>query len=146
MTERVYVTAVLEGPIEETWKILRDFNGLPDYHPMFASSHIEDGKPADQIGCVRNFKDHQGGQIREQLLALDDRARRCLYSILESPMPLWNYVAELRLLPITDGARCYAEWTADFECAEADAATLVDTVGNGVFQGGFDALKQRFAA
>jgi len=142
----VFTSSVIPADADRVWAAIRDFNALPDWHPGIAESRIEDGRPSDSVGCVRNFQLTDGGTIREQLLALDDRARRCLYSILESPMPLWNYVAELRLLPITDGARCYAEWTADFECAEADAATLVDTVGNGVFQGGFDALKQRFAA
>jgi hypothetical protein len=36
-------------------------------------------------------------------------------------MPLTDYVATLRLTPVTDGDRCFAEWTAEFECDEAEA-------------------------
>jgi hypothetical protein len=141
---QVFVSSVIPATAEAVWAVIRDFNALPDWHPGIAESRIEDGRASDSVGCIRNFQLTDGGTIREQLLALDDRERRCVYSILESPLPLWDYVATLRLLPITDGGQCYAEWTASFACAEGDAANLVDTVGSGVFQGGFDALKQRF--
>jgi hypothetical protein len=45
---------------------------------------------------------------------------------------------------VTDGGRCFAEWTAEFECAEGREAELDQTIGQGVFQGGFDALKRHF--
>ena len=61
------------------------------------------------------------------------------------PMPLSDYTATLRLTPITDGERTFVEWTAEFECDEADEADLVGGIGGGVFQAGFDALKRRFA-
>jgi hypothetical protein len=65
------------------------------------------------------------------------------YSILESPMPLTDYLATLRLTPISDGDRTFVEWTAEFECAPELAADLVDGIGNNVFQAGFDALKRQ---
>jgi hypothetical protein len=45
---------------------------------------------------------------------------------------------------VTDGARCFAEWSAEFDCAEAREHELVETIGDRVFQGGFDALKAHF--
>jgi hypothetical protein len=44
------------------------------------------------------------------LLALSDVKHLCTYTILESPLPLENYVATLRLVPVTDGNRTYAVW------------------------------------
>ena len=49
-------------------------------------------------------------------------------------------------VPITDGNRTFAEWTAEFDCAEARERELAQTIGQGVFQGGFDALKSQFGA
>jgi hypothetical protein len=46
---------------------------------------------------------------------------------------------------VTDGDRCFAEWSAEFECAEGRERELSDLIGGGVFQGGFDALKRHFA-
>ena len=82
--------------------------------------------------------------IRERLLALSDYDYSCTYSILESPMGVENYVATLKLTPVTDGARTFAEWSAEFDCAEGRERELTELIGDGVFQGGFDALKRHF--
>ena len=82
--------------------------------------------------------------IRERLLALSDYDFSCSYEILESPMGVADYVATLKLTPVTDGVRCFAEWSAEFDCAEGREAELTQTIGSGVFQGGFDALKRHF--
>ena len=85
-----------------------------------------------------------GDRIREKQLGLSDYDMFCTYAILESPMPLTDYVATLRLTPITDGDRTFAEWSAEFECADEVADDLVGGIGTNVFQGGFDALKRHF--
>ncbi|MEM7259960.1 MAG: SRPBCC family protein, partial [Pseudomonadota bacterium] len=84
--------------------------------------------------------------LREQLLGLSDFDKFYTYSILESPMPLTDYVATLRLTPVTDGERCFIEWSADFLCAPDVEAELVSNIGANVFQGGFDALKRHFGS
>jgi hypothetical protein len=68
----------------------------------------------------------------------------CTYSILDSPMPLTNYVATLRLTPVTDQDRTFIEWSAEFDCAPDKEQDLVAGIGGNVFQGGFDALKRAF--
>ena len=109
---------------------------------LIAESRIEAAAPADRIGCVRNFRTRDGGVIREQLLTLSDFEYECTYSILESPMGVDNYIATLKLTPITDGNRTFAEWSAEFDCAPDRERELTQLIGQGVFQGGFDALKQ----
>lgn len=141
----VYCSAVIDAPADRVWARIRDFNGLPDWHPGIAESRIESGMPADQVGCVRNFRLHDGGTIREKLLALSDYDLCCTYAILESPMGVENYVATLKLTPITDGNRTFAEWSAEFGCPPEREQELVAHIGGNVFQGGFDALKQAFA-
>ncbi len=140
----VYVSSVIGATAEAVWTRIRDFNGLPNWHPAVAESRIEGGAPADQVGCVRAFRLKDGGFIREKLLALSDFDFACTYSILESPMGVKNYVATLKLTPITDGDRAFAEWSAEFDCAADRESELVELIGSGVFQGGFDALKQHF--
>ena len=139
---RVYVSSVIPAPVNAVWDRVRDFNALPVWHPGIAESHIENGEPADRVGCVRSFKLASGEGLREQLLGLSDFDLFCTYSILESPMPLENYVATLRLTPITDGDRTFIEWSAEFDCAPDAESDLVEGIGTNVFQGGFDALKQ----
>lgn len=141
---RVYVSSVIQAPAARVWARVRDFNGLPGWHPAIAESRIENGEPADKIGCVRDFRLRNGDRLREKLLGLSDYDMLCTYSILESPMGVDNYVATLRLTPVTDGERTFAEWTAEFDCPVERETDLVANIGGGVFQGGFDALKRHF--
>jgi uncharacterized membrane protein YqiK len=141
---RVFVSSVVNGRNDRVWARVRDFNGLPNWHPAIAESRIEGGEPSDKVGCVRDFRLRNGDRIREKLLGLSDYDMFCTYSILESPMGVENYVATLRLTPVTDGERTFAEWTAEFDCAPEREAELIANIGGGVFQGGFDALKRAF--
>ena len=141
---RVYTSSVIPAPTAKVWERVRDFNALPRWHPAIRESRIENGEPSDRVGCVRDFRLQNGDRIREKLLGLSDYDYFCTYSILESPMPLTDYIATLRLTPITDGDRTFAEWSAEFDCAPDVADELVGNIGQGVFQAGFDSLKRHF--
>ena len=143
---RVYISSVIGAPADRIWQTVRDFNALPDWVPAVRESRIEGGQPSDQVGCVRAFRLEDGGFLRERLLALSDYDYSVTYSILESPMGVENYIATLKLVPVTDGGRTFAEWTAEFDCEPAAEAELVANIGNNVFQAAFDALKVRFGA
>lgn len=141
---RVYISSVIPAPAAKVWERVRDFNALPRWHPAIRESRIENGEASDKVGCVRDFRLQNGDRIREKLLGLSDYDFFCTYSILESPMPLTEYVATLRLTPVTDGNRTFAEWTAEFDCAVEAADDLVGNIGANVFQAGFDSLKRHF--
>jgi uncharacterized protein YndB with AHSA1/START domain len=139
---RVYTSSVIDAPAEAVWARVRDFNAMPQWHPLIRDSRIENRMASDQVGCVRCFHVQDGGLIREQLLALSDYDYTCIYEILESPLGVSNYVATLKLTPVTDGNRCFAEWSAEFDCAPGREPELTQTIGQGVFQAGLDALKR----
>lgn len=141
---RVYTSSVISVPPDRVWERVRGFNDLPRWHPMIRESRIEEALPADKVGCIRNFNLQNGDNIREQLLGLSDYDMFVTYSILESPMPLEDYVATLRLTPVTEGDRTFIEWTAEFSCDPSDEDELVAMIGTDVFQAGFDALKRQF--
>ena len=138
---KVYVSSVIDRPADAVWSVVRDFDGLPRWTPFVAESRIEQGLPADRIGCVRNFRLKDGGVIREQLLSLSDYDFQCSYAILESPMGVSNYVATLKLTPVTDGNRTFAEWSAEFDAPPEREQALAEQIGNGVFQAALSHLK-----
>jgi uncharacterized protein YndB with AHSA1/START domain len=141
---KIYVSSVIDAPAERVWDHIRDFNGLPKWHPGIADSRIESNLPADKVGCVRHFHTRDGGAIRERLLALSDYEFSCTYAILESPMGVSNYMATIRLIPITEGNRAFCEWSAEFDCDAARERELREQIGQGVFKAGLDALKRHF--
>lgn len=52
---KAYASAVIAAPIDAVWTAIRDFDGLPNWHPAIASSAIEGGGAADRFGAVRAF-------------------------------------------------------------------------------------------
>jgi hypothetical protein len=138
---RVYTSSVIDAPADAVWAVIRDFNALPRWTPFVVESRIEGGLPADRVGCVRNFRLRDGGVIREQLLALSDYDFQCTYAILDSPMPVDSYVATLKLTPVTDGNRTFAEWSAEFECSPERQQEVAEQIGQGVFQAALSQLK-----
>jgi hypothetical protein len=141
---KVYQSTVLNAPADRVWRDLRDFNGLANWHPLIVLSRIEKDHPADKVGCVRNFQLKDGSRIREQLLSLSDFDYTCTSAILDGPLDLSDHLATLRLFPVTEGNRCFIEWSAEFECPPQKAAELTETVGEGMIQTGLAALKKRY--
>ena len=143
---KVYRSAIINAPAERVWKLVRDFNALPKWHPAIASSEIEGGLPADRVGCVRRFtRRSDGGMLREQLLSLADDTRTFTYNILVSPMPVANYLASMRFTPITRDNRTFAEWWAVFDVTSGPPATTAADIGDNVFVAGFAAIERQLA-
>ena len=141
----VHVSSVIDAPIEKVWARIRDFNGLPSWHPRMVESEMEDGKSASEIGAVRRFKVASGAIIREELRAFSDAEHLTSYSIIGHPAPITNHTGTLKLERVTDGDRTFAAWTATFDAPADQADALAKGMGDNVFQGGFDALKSHFA-
>jgi hypothetical protein len=142
---KVYVSAIIHAPIEEVWSKVRDFNNLPEWHPKFSRSHIENNQPSDRIGCIRNFDiAGGGGTIRERLLMLSDLDHSFTYCILTSPLPVQDYVASLQLLPVTSGSMTFGIWTAEFIVINTNESDVVQAVGDDTFGKAFEVLNQHF--
>ena len=139
---RAYASTILDAPVEAVWSVIRDFNGLPSWHPAIARSEIEDGLDPDVVGCVRRFSMQDGAMVRERLLSFSDRDYSFSYNFETPAFPVENYVARVRLMPVTDTDRTFAEWEATFDEAPEDKGKYVDIISNAVFQGGWDALKK----
>ena len=66
--------------------------------------------------------------------------------MVETPQPITNHKATLRLTRVTDGNRTFAQWSAKFDAPPGEVDGIVKGMGENVFQGGFNALKAHFAA
>ena len=138
---RVVKSTVVNGPTEAVWDVIRDFNGHDQWHPAVASSQVERSQPSDKVGCVRNFRLEDGANLREQLLTLSDLEQSFSYCLLDTPIPLFNYVAHVRLFPVTDGDRTFWEWESRFDTPRGRSQELAELVGDGIYVAGFNAVK-----
>ena len=139
---KVRRSAVVDVPIEALWAVLRDFNSHGRWHPAIAESVIEEGREADEVGAVRRFSLVDGGLLREQLLSLDDETRSFSYCLLEAPLPLMNYVAQVRLRPVTDSGKTYWEWESRFDPPPGRRDDLAALVGKDIYEAGIRALER----
>lgn len=139
---RVVRSTIMAAPVEAVWEVIRDFNGHDQWHPAVAESHVERGRPADCVGCVRNFRLEDGANLREQLLTLSDLEQTFSYCLLDTPIPLFNYVAHVRLFPVTDGDRTFWEWESRFDTPTGRAGELAELVGDGIYVAGFEAIRE----
>lgn len=138
---KVVRSTIVDAPVEAVWDVLRDFNGHDAWHPAVADSHIERGQSSDKVGCVRRFHLADGSELREQLLTLSDMDMAYSYCLLDTPVPLFNYVSHVRLLPVTDGDRTFWHWESRFDTPDGQENALADLVGGGIYQAGFDAVR-----
>ena len=142
---RAYASIILKAPVETVWSLVRDFNGLPNWAPAIAKSRIEGGLDADVVGSVRSFHTHDGTHIRERLLMLDDARYRFTYNFEKPAFPVKNYIATLRLYPVTATGQTFAEWEATFDEAPGDEGKYVKIVSNDVFTGNLKNLAKIIA-
>jgi len=117
---KAYGSAIIAAPVETVWAIVRNFNGLPAWVDGVATSSIENGLDADVVGCIRSLILTDGSLVRERLLVLDDAGRTLTYNFETPAYPVDNYIATMRLLPVTRDDTTFAEWEANFDEASAD--------------------------
>ena len=139
---RVVRSTVLESPIGRVWQVLRDFNGFDRWHPAIATSETERAATADQVGCVRRLRLKDGSELREQLITLSDLEQCYSYCLLDTPIPLFNYVAHVRLVPVTDGDRTFWSWQSRFTTRRGEEQAMARLVGEEIFQAGFAAIRR----
>ena len=132
----VSVKTQLAVPADKVWDMVGHFNALPDWHPAVENSTLEEN------GKIRRLSLVGGGSIVERLEKTDDSAQVYRYSIVESPLPVANYSAELRVQSNQDGTST-VEWSSDFNPAGASAEEAAKVI-RGIYEAGFENLKKLF--
>jgi hypothetical protein len=128
MNRSAYYSVVLDRPADTVWTIVRDFNSYPSWVDGVEDSHIEDGLSGTAVGAVRDFT-LGGGHTRQRLVAHSDAERFFTYVSCEplevaasgTIRSMSRYEGTLRLRRVVEGDRCFAEWSADYDCPLADA-------------------------
>ena len=138
---KVLQSTIIDAPVESVWEVIRDFNGHDRWHPAVATSSIERRRRPDEVGCVRRFMLGDGSELREQLLTLSDLEQTFSYCLLDTPVPLLNYVAHVRLAPVTDGNLTFWEWESRFDTPDGMQDSLAAMVRDDIYLAGFNAIR-----
>ncbi len=136
-------STIIKAPLEDVWRTVREFNGLPSWHPAATQSRIEESHPEGAVGCIRNFLLSDGsGNIRETLLAISDTECKLTYNMLPNKtLPFEGYISTMSFEKVTDSNHTFAKWTAQFSVRDEQEAHWENFVAVDVFLGGFKALE-----
>jgi len=133
-------SAVIEIPVsaEQVWQLVGGFNSLPDWLPFIAKSEPSEG------GRVRHLQTADGAQIVERLQQFDEAERTYSYSISESPFPVSEYLATLKIEALTGGT-ARVTWSGVFTPVAGVTDATVEELFAGVYSGGLEALRGNFS-
>jgi NADPH:quinone reductase-like Zn-dependent oxidoreductase len=134
-------STIVAAPIDELWAILRDFHAHASWRPGIASVSEPHDLP-DQIGAARAYRVANGARMREQLLSLSDAKRSLSYCVAESTLPLRDFVASMRLRPVTADNACFWEWRVSFDPPASERDRLVRFVREDIIEAGFAGMRE----
>ena len=131
------------------WAAIKDYDSLPSWHPGFAKDEIVKGTN-NKPGAVRALTIKDGPTFTEELLAFSEKDHSYKYRIIESPLPLQDYVSSISLAPGKGGGTTVVTWGGDFKRknpadnppeAESDAGAI--KLITGVYRAGLENLKTK---
>ena len=92
---------------------------------------------------MRRLTLHGGGCIVERLENASDEERTYSYSILESPLPVRSYKAQITVRRGKSPSSSIVEWSSEFEPAGAPEGEAVKVI-QGIFEAGLQNLKKMY--
>lgn len=143
VTEHIDISA----PPAKVWEAVRNFDNL-GWHPAVATTTLDKGSN-NKKGAIRTVTVKDGAKLTEELLAHQDSAHSLKYRIIESPLPVSNYVSTLVVKAAKGGSR--VEWSSTFRRKDELAAEGADDAAatkavTGIYTSGLDALKKQLEA
>lgn len=116
----------------QAWAAIGDFCAIGGWHPAVEKCVLGemDGK------AMRTLSLKGGGAIVEELVARDDAGMSYTYKIIESPLPVANYVSTIA---VEDAGGTSIVWSGEFDAKGATDDAAVGVI-EGIYQGGLDSL------
>jgi mxaD protein len=133
VTEKVDLAAAPS----KTWDTIKDFNGWQAWHPAFASTAITKGE-GNTKGTVRVLTTKDGAKFTEELVSHSAASRTYQYRIIESPLPITDYVSTLEITESKAGSSVM--WSSNFKVKAGASEEEMKKTISGVYRAGLDNL------
>ncbi len=128
------------------WSQISDFNGMAAWHPAIADSQLVSGKN-NEAGAARELQIKDGPSLTDELVSIDDTQRVFIYRLVDSPLPLTDYLSSVTVKSRGEGSEVI--WTATFRRKNVSASTPKEendqaaiALLSGVYRAGLDNLKK----
>ena len=138
---RIWVTGPIAAPAATVWRFAGDFDGLPNWIPGILTS----SKEGDGVGQLRHLQIKWKGPRTaiERQESRDDASFTLTYSIVETTLPIRDYLSTFRLVPSVDGKGCMLNWSAVFLAKDATDAESEAFV-QGAYGAGLASLQKKY--
>jgi len=137
------VSNVIEakGTVDKAWAAIGDFCGIKDWHPVIANCVLSEKDGAK----IRTLTTKDGAVLVEKLTQWDDAGHAYGYAILESPLPVANYVSTIAVKDGSAAGTVAITWSSTFDpkgASEDDARKVIA----GIYDAGLGSLKAKLEA
>ena len=115
------------GTTARAWSLVGDFCGIKAWHPA-----IKDCVLSERDGAkIRTLTARDGSTFVEQLVKWDDKDTSYTYRILQSPLPVADYLSTLKVEEDDEPGKVAITWSSTFEpkgTSEEEARKAVSAV------------------
>jgi mxaD protein len=133
VTEKVELAAAPS----KTWDTIKDFSRWQEWHPAFASTAITKGDGTTK-GTVRVLTTKDGAKFTEELVSYNTASRAYQYRIIDSPLPITDYVSTLEIKQNKAGSSVM--WSSNFKVKAGASEEEMKKTISGVYRAGLDNL------
>lgn len=136
--QEVKVSGTIEADAERVWELAGDFGRLDTFVEAIAECN-SDGK---ESGAMRTLILEDGSKVREKLESINHDNHTLNYSIVESEMPIQNYVGTMQVEDLGDD-RSKFTWSSEFRSASGHEEEMKQAL-EGLYSLGVEGLKNYF--
>ena len=137
---KVEEKVVLNASSKAVWALVGGFKALDRWHPDIAESMlIGTGKEA---GDIRILTLNNNDTIVERLDSYDENSMILQYRILESPLPIENYLASITVISIDENL-AEVIWKSSFNAVSVSEDEVKQII-SGIYLTGFQSLNDLF--
>jgi len=122
----------------DAWAAIADFCSIKEWHPVIAECEQfeQDGK------TMRTLTTGDGGALLEELVEMNEAGQSMTYAIIESPLPIANYISTIAVTESGDDAD--VTWSSSFDAAGVSDEEALELM-TGIYQAGLEALNAQLS-
>jgi len=124
---------------DKLWAEIRDFCSLKDWHPAIADC----SKTTNNGFTHRTLVTSDGAKIKEVRYFHSDKTMTITYSILESPLPVIDYLSTMTVTPAGNGKTEFV-WQGRFAAPQGKEKDATDIITS-IYRAGLDNLVKKLA-
>lgn len=126
----------LDIPADTVWRTVGDFGAADRYLDLVERCELQRrGGSTERILHLRG-----GGQMHERLALACPQDRALRYTIVDSSLPVSDYVGTMRVEALGEG-RCRVRWSGTFDPQGGDEATAREAVA-AIYRMGLEGLRR----